>query len=97
MQISELSWLTLGVAAIIIVPIAVLLGVSIAAAKQITQHTAEIWSAGVRNAGRIPIGFREEHGRRLARISGAVKTVRQRARKREESLQRLAEAGGVRR
>ncbi|MEX0747670.1 MAG: hypothetical protein WED81_06595 [Rhodothermales bacterium] len=96
MQISELFWLSLGVAAIVI-PIAALLGVAAAAARQIDQHTSEIWSVRLREIRKTSsIRLLGRHRREPSTISEAVKIVEQQTRLREDPLPRFAEAGGIR-
>jgi uncharacterized protein YoxC len=51
MDIIELWWMSLGIAAIVIVVVAVLLGFIIAAAKSIDKNAAGIWTVGKQIAG----------------------------------------------
>jgi hypothetical protein len=51
MDVITLWWLSLGIAAVVVVVVAVLLGLIIATAKSIDAHAAAIWTVGKQIAG----------------------------------------------
>jgi hypothetical protein len=51
MDVTDLWWLSLGIAAVVTVVVAVLLGLVVAAAKSIDRHAGHIWLAGKQIAG----------------------------------------------
>lgn len=82
MDVIQLWWLSLGIAAIVVVVVAILLGLIIAAAKRIDRHAAAIWVVGKQIAGNtVSIWMLEEATHQLRAM-----------RKSAESLEETTEA-----
>jgi hypothetical protein len=69
----QLWWLSLGLAAVVVVVVAVLLGLIIATAKRIDYHASAIWVAGKQIAGNtVSIWMLESANGALRGIHGAL-------------------------
>lgn len=70
MSVIDLWWLSLAIAASVVVVVAVLLGLIVAAAQRIDRHAAAIWVAGKGIAGNtVSIWMLEQTVRSLHRLS----------------------------
>ena len=75
-------WLSLGIAAVVIVIVALLLGIIIATAKRIDRHAGAIWIVGKKIAGNtVAIWMLEE-------TVGSLRRIGESARRIEAALQR---------
>lgn len=73
MSVVELWWLSLGIAAVVIVVVAALLGLVVAAAKSVDWHAERIWLAGKQIAGNtVSIWILEQADRHLEEMLEAV-------------------------
>jgi uncharacterized membrane protein YhiD involved in acid resistance len=76
MDVFGLWWLSLGIAAVVIVVVAVLLGFIIAAAKSIDRNAAGIWTAGKQIAGNtVSIWMLENTQKKVESIEDDVKKM----------------------
>lgn len=88
-------WLSLGIAAIVVVVVAILLGLIIAAAKSIDNHASEIWTAGKQIAGNtVSIWMLENTNQSLGEITVCARSIQQTAVSIDETLRAVAEARG---
>jgi len=91
MDIFTLWWLSLGIAAIVVVVVAVLLGLIIATAKRIDGHAAAIWTVGKQIAGNtVSIWMLEQTNEHLIAIHQSAKAIEQSAGDIDQKLQALA-------
>ena len=68
MDVFTMWWLSLGIAAVVVVVVAVLLGLIIATARRIDAHAASIWTAGKQIAGNtVSIWILEQTNEHLLR------------------------------
>lgn len=98
MEILEIRWLSLAIFAPVAVGMAVFLGLTVAVARKIDQHTAAVWTIRRQIAGHKASSWMlDQTNRRLSRMAGSLDAVEEHTRGVEESRQPLAQAGGVRR
>lgn len=94
MTVIELWWLSLAIAAVVIVVVAVLLGLIIATAKSIDRHAAAIWTEGKNIAGNtVSIWILEQLNDKVEQMGESVKSLEHRAASIDEKLRLLAGAG----
>ena len=96
MDTIQMWWLSFGFFAIVTVAFAILSALIIAAAKQINQHTANIWTVGKQIAGNTVSIWMLDQTNRLSRISGSLEEGDRRANGLEENFHQLAEPSGLR-
>lgn len=95
MDVTELWWLSLGIAAVVVVVVAVLLGLIIAAAKSIDEHASDIWTVGKQIAGNtVSIWMLEKTNESVSRMVGTARSIEKTAASMDEKLGVLAETGG---
>lgn len=76
MDVIQLWWLSLGIAAVVVAVVAVLLSLIIVTAKQIDEHAGGIWTVGKQIAGNtVAIWMLEETNRKLEQISREVRAT----------------------
>ena len=93
MDTVELWWLSLGVAALVVVVVAILLSLIIITAKQIEQHADQIWTVGKQIAGNtVAIWMLEETNRELGHIREDVRATAESAESMRRQITLLAAA-----
>lgn len=93
MTVIELWWLSLGIAAVVVVVVAVLLGLIIATAKSIDRHASAIWVEGKKIAGNtVSIWILEQVDRNVDQLNTTAKEIESRAASIDEKLRLLAGA-----
>lgn len=76
MDVVQLWWLSLGIAAVVVAVVAVLLSLIIATARKIDEHASGIWTVGKQIAGNtVAIWMLEETNRELGRIGSEVRAT----------------------
>lgn len=97
MDVIDLWWLSLGVFAVVVVVVAVLLGLVIAAARQVDRHAGGIWAEGKQIAGNtVSIWTLEKTNEYLDEIRESVRSLDGTLGSLDETLQALGGAGGRR-
>ncbi len=90
MDVIQLWWLSLALAAVVIVVVAVLLGLIIATAKSIDHHAAQIWVAGKQIAGNtVSIWMLEKTNQHLEEVLESLQEIEQTAGAMNEKLAAL--------
>jgi hypothetical protein len=93
----QLWWLSLGLAAVVVVVVAVLLGLIIATAKSIDYHASAIWIAGKQIAGNtVSIWMLAKTNDQVARMLDAAQSIDRTAASMDAKLRALADADGKR-
>lgn len=84
-------WLSLALAAIVIVVVAVLLGMILAAAKRIDAHAAKIWTAGTQIAGNtVSLWILAQAEQRIRRMNDHARSIERSAKSMEGHLAELS-------
>ncbi len=92
MSVTDLWWLSLGLAGVVVVVVAVLLGLIIAAAKSIDRNAAGIWNVGKQIAGNTAaIWMLDRTNSLLRHTADALEQIRQGTERLEQRLHALAE------
>ena len=97
MDVTELWWLSLALAAVVVTVVAVLLGLIISTAKSIDRHAAQIWTAGKQIAGNtVSIWMLEQTNKQLAQMLESARALERTTASINEKLQALAGGAGRR-
>ena len=95
MDVFTMWWLSLGIAAVVVVVVAVLLGLIIATARRIDAHAASIWTAGKQIAGNtVSIWMLEQTNEHLLSVNQSAKAIQETATAIDHKLRVLAESRG---
>ena len=90
-----LWWFSLAAAGVVVGVVAALLGLIVAAAKQIDQHAAGIWTVGKQIAGNtVSIWMLEKTNEQVASLADSVRSLERSAASIDEQLSTLARASG---
>jgi len=97
MDVTELWWLSLALAAVVVAVVAVLLGLIISTAKSIDRHAGQIWTAGKQIAGNtVSIWMLEKTNEQVAQMLGSAQTIERATASINDKLQALAGGTGRR-
>jgi hypothetical protein len=89
----ELWWLSLAIFAVVVTVVALLLGLILAAAKNVDRNAAGIWTVGKEIAGNtVSIWMLERNNDLLRQIGGHARRIEEAAVGMEEKLGLLAKA-----
>lgn len=95
MDVYQLWWLSLAIAGVVIVVVAVLLGLIIAAARSIDRHALEIWTTGKQIAGNtVSIWMLEKTNQSLGEVAETARSIERHAGSIDEALAAVAGARG---
>ena len=98
MSVLELWWLSLAIAAVVVVILAILLGLIIATAKSIDRHAYAIWVAGKRIAGNtVSVWLLEQIHYDLFGIADALQAMDERVASLDDALRGTSTSRGWRR
>jgi hypothetical protein len=94
MDVIELWWLSLAIAGVVIVVVAVLLGLIIAAAKSIDRHASSIWIEGKKIAGNtVSIWILEQVDAKIEAIEQDVRSMERSLNSIDNTLRKIAVPG----
>jgi uncharacterized protein YoxC len=76
MDVIELWWLSLAIAAVVVAVVAVLLGLIIRTAQQIDKHASQIWTVGKQIAGNtVAIWMLQQTNQALSEITETTRSL----------------------